>query len=104
MLILRKLRGILWDALLCSRMLLREGGGVDRVSENNMRNDSMTSDYCQGLLLVSIIRMRRAEVEWMEEVGAEFASLVRRFGEGETWKRSPRPRRAGLIKLIHLYG
>jgi hypothetical protein len=30
---------------------------------------SMDYDYCQGLLLVGIVRMRRAEVEWMEGVG-----------------------------------
>jgi hypothetical protein len=32
-------------------------------------HDSMDFDYCQGLLLVGIVRMRRAEVEWMEGVG-----------------------------------
>jgi hypothetical protein len=55
---------VVWD-----KKRLEEEGGADRASENNMRNGSMTFDYCQELLLVSIIRMRRAEVEWMEGVG-----------------------------------
>lgn len=42
---------------------LEEDGGASRASQINMWNDSTTFDYCQRLLLVSIIRMRQEEVE-----------------------------------------
>jgi hypothetical protein len=37
--------------------------GPDRASETIMGDDSMVFDYCQGELLVSTVRMRRAEVQ-----------------------------------------
>ena len=37
-----------------------------------MGQGSMGFDYCQGLLLSGIVRMRRAEVESLESVGGNF--------------------------------
>jgi len=67
--ILMELVEILSDALLRRWLVLQEGGSADRAGESNMWDHSMAFDYCQGLLIVGIVRMRRAEVEWMEGVG-----------------------------------
>jgi hypothetical protein len=49
-----------------------EGKRERLVCEESMEQGSTDYDYCQGLLLVGIFRMRWAEVEWMEEVGGNF--------------------------------